>query len=141
MSAFTLLVVEDGFEYTDHFELLRRRSAGDWSVVRAGDAEAARLCLGNERVDAVFIDEVFDRTAEDRLAGDPSRGLPERVAHQGFYVLDALAEAIGDRPVVIAHDFSGEEERLAHLRRRTPGLGGLEPGVPLSRVLERFFPR
>jgi hypothetical protein len=41
-------------------------------------------------------------------------------------------------PVVIAHDFTLEPERLEALRERVPALEGIVDGTPISRVLERL---
>ena len=134
----TLLVVEDGTEY---FEAFRRLSRGEEvDLVRAGDAEEARGVLARRRVDAVFLDVVFDRTPEDRLCGDPARPAEQRARQQGFYLAAELADVLpaGCR-VVIAYDFAAEPGRLAALCEGLPSLEGVEDGAPLSRVLERLL--
>ncbi|HEU5248475.1 MAG TPA: hypothetical protein VFW15_00680 [Thermoanaerobaculia bacterium] len=128
----TILVVEDGTEYTDAFEKL-----ADWDsieLVRAGDrGEAARL-LEERPIDAIFLDVVFDRTPSNRLAGDlaeqvrrfggdRARAARHLAENQGFYLLDVLAPLVESAlPVVIAYDFSAEPERLAALREKHANL-------------------
>ena len=135
----TILVVEDGNEYVEAFRRLAG-SADGVALIRAGDAEEARGVLARGRVDAVFLDVVFDRTPEDRLCGDPSRAAEHRARQQGFYLAADLADALPPAcPVVIAYDFSAEPGRLAALRAKVPSLEGVEDGAPLSRVLERLM--
>src|SRR6266540_2445807 len=67
----TLLVVEDGTEYTDAFRSLASNDPRvPVELVRAGDREGARRVLAERSVDAVFLDVVFDRTPPERLVGD-----------------------------------------------------------------------
>ena len=136
----TVLVVEDGTEYVEAFRRLAGGRAEDVELIRAGDAEEARGVLARRRVDAVFLDVVFDRTPEDRLCGDPSRPAEQRARQQGFYLAAELAGAFpaGCR-VVIAYDFAAEPARLAAVRETLPSLEGVEEGAPLSRVLERLI--
>ena len=134
----TLLVVEDGTEYVEAFR--RQARGGDVELIRAGDADEARGVLAQRRVDAVFLDVVFDRTPEEKLCGDRSRPAEQRARQQGFYLAAALADALpaGCR-LVIAYDFGAEPGRLAALRETLPSLEGVEDGTPLSRVLERLI--
>lgn len=141
-----VLVVEDGEEYTMAFRRLAPREGG-LEIVRAGDLDEARQRLRERRPDALFLDVVFDRTPEprlagdldaltDRLGGDRSRAVRQLAESQGFYVLDALAlELPADLRVVLAYDFTAEPRRLDALRRRVPGLVGLPDGVSLTRAL------
>jgi CheY-like chemotaxis protein len=144
-----LLVVEDGSEYTEAFRALAARgSDGGVELFRAGDLAEAEARLASGRFDAVFLDVVFDRTPEERLAGDAApliarfggdraRAMRRLADQQGFYVLDALAPRLGDAGVrvVLAHDFSPEPQRLAALRDRVPGLLGLPEGASASETL------
>lgn len=142
-----ILVVEDGSEYVEGFE--RLASARGLPVVfgRAGDLESARAALVPDGTDALFLDVVFDRTREERLAGDVealvsrfggdrARAARHLATHQGFYVLDALASSLPPIPVVLAYDFAAEPQRLDALRGRVPGLRGLPDGTSLSAVLD-----
>jgi len=141
-----ILVVEDGTEYVTAFERLARPGA-EVSFVRATDLDEALAALAGERVDAVFLDVVFDRIPAERLAGDldaliarfgGDRPRAERhlADHQGFYLLDALAPQLASGlPVVLAHDFSGEPERYAALAKRVPGLVGLPDGATATVAL------
>jgi hypothetical protein len=142
----TILVVEDGTEYTDAFGGLVPDGAESVELVRAADLEEARAVLSERGVGAVFLDVVFDRTPADRLAGDLAeqvrrfggdRTRAERhlAENQGFYLLDVLAPLLeAERPVVIAYDFSAEPERLAALRAKHANLSGVADGTPISEV-------
>jgi CheY-like chemotaxis protein len=142
----TILVVEDGTEYMDAIRSLAPTDAVE--LVRAEDLDEARRALAERRIDAVFLDVVFDRIAAEKLAGDwesllhrygGDRRRAERhlAENQGFYLLNELAPHFPEGiPVVIAYDFSAEPERLAALRRRCPQLSGLPDGTPISAVLE-----
>lgn len=144
-----ILVIEDGTEYVD---ALRSLASGDSvELVRAADVDEARRALADRRVDAVFLDVVFDRTAPEKLAGDleaqirrfgGDRPRAERhlAENQGFYLLNELAEVLPAAvPIVIAYDFSGEPERLGALRRTCANLSGLPDGTPISAVLESLL--
>ncbi|MBK9063938.1 MAG: response regulator [Acidobacteria bacterium] len=131
MTAARILVVEDGREYVDGFARLADAKGADAAFVRAGSLTEAREALAQGKPDAVFLDVVFDRTPEAELAGDldalvarhggdRARAVRHLATHQGFYVLDALADALAGIRVVLAYDFTGEEKRLASLRERFP---------------------
>jgi CheY-like chemotaxis protein len=148
----TLLVVEDGTEYTEALRsLVAKELSASIELVRAGDADEARRVLAERTVDAVFLDVVFDRTPPERLAGDLEREIQrfggdrrraERhlAENQGFYLVSELAPLLpGAIPVVIAYDFSAEPERLAALRRRCERLSGLTDGTPISAVMESLL--
>jgi hypothetical protein len=126
-----LLVIEDGREYVDAFIRLALASR-DVELLAATDAAAARRLLAEHRVDGVFLDVDFSRTPEERL-------LPGGARDQGFRIANALAPLFQPGvPVVIAHDFTLEPERLEALRERVPALEGIVDGTPISRVLERL---
>jgi hypothetical protein len=145
----TVLVIEDGTEYVEAMRSLASRAPA--VLVRAADVHEARRTLADRRVDAVFLDVVFDRTPPERLAGDleemirrfgGDRARAERhlAENQGFYVLNELAGILpGTTPVVIAYDFSAEPDRLAALSRAHSNLSGLADGTPISEVLERLL--
>jgi hypothetical protein len=145
----TLLVVEDGTEYTDAFRSLAASDPrSPVELVRAGDCEEARRVLSERSVDAVFLDVVFDRTPPERLVGDLESeirrfGGDQRRAerhlseNQGFYLFNDLAPLLPEAvPVVLAYDFSAEPERLAALRKRRERFSGVPDGTPISRVLD-----
>lgn len=142
-----ILVVEDGREYTDHFSRLAEAKGAAVSFVRAGSLAQARAALAAGMPDAVFLDVVFDRTPEGELAGDldalvaryggdRARAVSHLATHQGFYVLDALVDALAGVRVVLAYDFTGEEKRLEALKARVPRLSGLFDGASLGAALE-----
>lgn len=145
----TVLVIEDGTEYVEAMRSLASRDPVE--LVRAADVHEARRTLADRRVDAVFLDVVFDRTPPGKLAGDlealirrfggdGSRAERHLAENQGFYVLNELAGILpATAPVVIAYDFSAEPDRLAALRRAHPNLSGLPDGTPISEVLERLL--
>jgi hypothetical protein len=145
----TVLVVEDGTEYTDAFRsLVANDSRDSLDLLRAGDGEEARRILAERRVDALFLDVVFDRTPSDRLlgnledlirrfGGDRRRAERHLAENQGFYLFNELAPLLPSSvPVVLAYDFSLEPERLAALRRTSGRLSGVTDGTPTSEVLE-----
>ena len=142
-----VLVVEDGAEYVEGFERLASARGLEIAFSRARDLESARATLASHGPDALFLDVVFDRTPQDRLAGDAealvtrfggdrARAVRHLATEQGFYVLDALAALLRDIPVVLAYDFAAEPRRLEILRRRVPGLGGLPDGTSLTAALD-----
>lgn len=147
MTAARILVVEDGHEYLEGFTRLAVAKGHEAVFVRAGGLAEARAALADGRPDAVFLDVVFDRTPEVGLAGDldalvaryggdRARAIRHLATHQGFYVLDALADELAGVRVVLAYDFTGEEKRLASLRERFPMLRGLPDGASLGAALE-----
>jgi CheY-like chemotaxis protein len=144
----TVLVVEDGTEYTEAFRRLSEGAVeGPVTFLRAADGQEARRLVAEQPIDAVFLDVVFDRTAPDRLAGDlpalksrfggdRSRALRHLAESQGFYLFQELSPLIPDSvPVVIAYDFSAEPDRLTELRRKRERLSGVPDGTPISEVL------
>jgi CheY-like chemotaxis protein len=147
-----ILVVEDGHEYTEAFRRLAGLGPG-LELLRAADAEEARRLLASGRVDALFLDVVFDRTPPERLCGDLApllaryggdRHRAERhlAEDQGFYLLTEIAPLLPpETPVLLAYDFSGEPGRLAALRERVPSLRDLPDGTPISRALEMLTGR
>lgn len=142
-----VLVVEDGAEYVEGFERLAFARGLGIAFSRARDLESARAALAPHGPDALFLDVVFDRTPEDRLAGDAealvarfggdrARAVRHLATHQGFYVLDALAPLLPRSPVVLAYDFAAEPQRLEALRVRVPLLRGLPDGTSLTAALD-----
>ncbi len=147
-----VLVVEDGREYVDGFARLAASKGAAATFVRAGSLAEARAALAAGTPDAVFLDVVFDRAPEAELAGDldglvarhggdRARAVRHLATHQGFYILDALADALAGLPVVLAYDFTGEEKRLASLQERFPMLSGLPDGASLGAALEDLLRR
>jgi hypothetical protein len=134
-----VLVVEDGTEYVDAFGQLAGEGA-HVELLHAPDAAAARGLVAGRRIDAVFLDVVFDRTPPERLVGDRGRGIEHLARNQGFYVLAELAPLLPKgTPVLLAHDFSNQAARLAALKRSVPGLEGVAESSGVSKVLERLL--
>jgi hypothetical protein len=134
-----VLIVEDGTEYRDAFRRLSPEGAdGSVEWLHAPNASAARHLLDEHRVDAVFLDVVFDRTPPGDLIGSGDRA--SLAARQGFYVAAALAPAIPPGvPVLLAYDFTDDPGRLAALRRTIPALEGVQEGESASRLVERLL--
>ena len=141
-----VLVVEVGPEYVEGFTRLAAARGDEVAFTRAASLAEARAALENGKPDAVFLDVVFDRTPEEALAGDldaliarhggdRARAVRHLATHQGFYLLDALADALAGVRLVLAYDFTAEEKRLEALRKRFPGLSGLPDGASLGAAL------
>lgn len=125
MERVTVLVVEDGEEYT---RTLGRFGAERFVFVRAGDGASALAALAEATFDLLFLDMRFDRvqpgqllgdlaaTAE-RFNGDPVRARQFLEEHQGTYILAAVRAAGHALPAVFSHDFDGEPRRWANLER------------------------
>jgi hypothetical protein len=135
----TVLIVEDGTEYIDAFRRLTEEG-DDVELLHATDAAAARQILSRRRVDAVFLDVVFDRTPPEKLVGDRGRGTDHLARNQGFHVLADLVPLLapGVR-VLLAHDFSSHPARLAVLRKRVPGLEGVAEAAGVTQVMGRLL--
>ena len=146
-----VLVIEDGYEYTEAFQRLGSGGGAEPKLRRAGDAEQAREVLAAEAVDAVFVDMVFDRIPPERLAGDlgelvlrfggDRRRAEDHLArNQGFYILDALAPLLAPaKRLILAWDFGAEPDRLEALRERFPNLSDLPEGTPITTVFQSLL--
>lgn len=121
-----VLVVEDGFEYT---ETLSEFLADGFCWVRAGSGPAALRALESTVYDALFLDMRFDRVAlsellgdleatADRFNGDDVQARRFLEDHQGLFVLAALREAGHQLPVLVSYDFDAEPARWARLAAR-----------------------
>ena len=143
-----ILVVEDGHEYIDSFRgLLLGRPDPTVELQRVQDLDSTQHVLDSGWPTALFVDVVFDRIPDEtltgdlpahitRFGGDRARAVRHLAENQGFYILDTLASCLpAEMPVVIAFDFTAEPARLEALRRRIPGLTGLQDGASLSEAL------
>jgi len=122
-----VLVIEDGFEYT---ETLQRFLSGAFLFERAGSGVAGLARLGTSPApDVVFLDMRFDRApaaellgdleqVADRFNGDPVQARRFLEDHQGNYVLAAVREAGYGVPVLLSYDFTGEPARWSRLAQR-----------------------
>ena len=124
MSTPTILVAEDGDEYTTNLD---RFLGEEFRFVRAGDGEAALAAVAEGSIDAVFLDMRFDRAERllgdlaalvRRFSGDEDRARRFLEDNQGTYVLAALRAAGCVLPVIFSYDFDGEPRRFANLSRR-----------------------
>ncbi|MEM9189149.1 MAG: hypothetical protein AAGF12_08230 [Myxococcota bacterium] len=120
----SLLVVEDGNEYTEFANLF----LGDRFAIRsARSAKEALAQLDVQMPDALLIDLRFDRTPVDLLlgnvretagrlfGGDENRALRYLQDQQGALVLAELRKAGCDVQAVFVHDFP--PRRLRNLQR------------------------
>jgi DNA-binding response OmpR family regulator len=121
-----VLVVEDGFEYS---ETLERFLKEGFTFERAGSGPVALARLVEADFDVVFLDMRFDRAPEgqllgdvddlaDRFNGDPVQARRFQEDHQGNFVLAALREAGHAVPVLMSYDFSSEPRRWQRLAER-----------------------
>ena len=124
MSSPSILVVEDGHEYTTNLD---RFLGEEFRFVRAGDGASALAALGGAPFQAVFLDMRFDRADRllgdlgalvRRFSGDEARARRFLEDNQGTYVLAALRGAGCTLPVIFSYDFDGEPRRFANLSRR-----------------------
>jgi hypothetical protein len=146
----TILVIEDGTEYIEAFRRLAVPGA-TIELLSAANAAGARRLLAESRVDALFLDIVFDRTpVEDlagdleeltaRFSGDRTAALDHLALNQGFYVADALAPVLPPNVLVLlTYDFSSEPARLAALREKVPGLEGITDGMAISEMMKKLI--
>jgi CheY-like chemotaxis protein len=123
-SGFRVLVVEDGFEYS---EMLGRFLGTAFDFERAGDGGDA-LARIDSGFSAVFLDMRFDRTPPDlllgdlaattaRFQGDVARARRFLEDNQGAFVLASLRASGCKLPMLFSHDFSREPRRWANLQR------------------------
>jgi len=118
-----ILVVEDGWEYT---ELLAAflKDAFVWQRAGTGAEALASLALGG--VAAVFLHMRFDRVAAGdllgdrgaiaaRFGGDTTRALRFLEENQGTFVLSAIRAAGHAVPVLMSYGFDEEPRRWARL--------------------------
>jgi CheY-like chemotaxis protein len=121
-----VLVVEDGFEYT---ETLGRFLPEGFSWERAGSGGKALSRLEEENFDVLFLDMRFDRVGQeellgdlaasaDRFNGDPVQARQFLEDYQGNYILAAIREAGYPIPVLLSYDFEGEPRRWERLQAR-----------------------
>lgn len=138
----TVLIIEDGDEYLENLS----RFVPGYRYLQAHSGGEALGILADEPVDVVYLDMRFDRTPRDQLlgdhaetaaelGGDEARAWRQLAHHQGLYVLAALRGAgHGDRPVVLAYDFSREPQRFAFLKRQHPTLEWVPDAVTPAEI-------
>lgn len=141
-----VLVVEDGFEYT---ESLERFLGEGFSWTRAGSGPEALRLLGGGGWDAVLLDMRFDRVPEqallgdlaataDRFNGDPVQARHFLEDHQGNFVLAAMREAGFAVPVLLSYDFEAEPRRWEHLARTFPPVDYLPDNASPAEIADRL---
>ncbi len=107
-----VLVIEDGFEYTETFS----RFLPDGFVwTRAGSGPEALVHLAAAPVDTIVLDLCFDRTPASLLLGGDGRAPADLRRDQGLLVLAALRAAGYQTPVLFAHDFSDTPARWSKI--------------------------
>jgi CheY-like chemotaxis protein len=141
-----VLIVEDGDEYLEN---LSRFVPGPHYLQAHSGAEAISL-LEQEQVHVVYLDMRFDRIPKSNLLGDhaavtrdnngdPARAWRHLMNNQGLYMLYALARSgLGDRPIVLAYDFSFEMQRFKNLARVYPSLVWVTDAVTPGEIKKIF---
>ncbi len=146
MERLSLLVVEDGEEYT---AMLGRFLADAFRVTRAGDGAAALAALAAEPHDLLFLDMRFDRVPPsallgdlseltERFAGDPVRARQYLEANQGTYILDRVRRAGHGIPAVYSYDFDAEPRRWQVLKGRYAPVDYLPDNASAATIRERL---
>jgi DNA-binding NarL/FixJ family response regulator len=121
-----VLVVEDGFEYS---ETLQEFLGEGFTWTRAGSGPAALEALRERPYDALFLDMRFDRAplaellgdldaTADRFNGDDVQARRYLEDHQGLYILAALRDAGHAIPVLVSYDFDAEQARWRRIADR-----------------------
>ncbi|MBT3222313.1 MAG: response regulator, partial [Proteobacteria bacterium] len=121
-----ILVIEDGFEYTETLEQFLSRG---FSWERAGSGPEGVELLKSENFEGVFLDMRFDRVpvdllfgdleaTADRFNGDPVQARCFLEDHQGNYILAAIRQAGIQLPVLMSYDFDGEPRRWKRISKR-----------------------
>jgi DNA-binding NtrC family response regulator len=142
----TVLVIEDGFEYS---ETLSRFLPDGFHWIRVGSGPQALAWLAENQASAVFLDMRFDRTPRDelfgdveatadRFNGDPIQARRFLEDHQGTFILKALREAGHPHRVVVSHDFSDQPRRWAKLANRYAPIDYLPDNAPPSEIASRL---
>ena len=146
----TLLVVEDGREYLEFFQLFLK---DDYSYRHAQSGRAAMSILDEDGIDMIVLDMRFDRTdesdllgdearvADDYFGGDRSRAQRYIKENQGTMILAALREESYTRPVLFVHDMPPKKlENLRALYGRiyvVPRFDAAAIRAEISKALER----
>jgi len=126
MSVLRVLVIEDGFEYS---ETLERFLADGFHWERSGSGPRALSRLSEASFDLLFLDMRFDRAPQaeligdlaavaDQFNGDPVQARNFLEDHQGNYILAAIREQGHQTPVLMSYDFDIEPRRWERLSQR-----------------------
>lgn len=119
----TLLVVEDGHEYSEFVAVFLR----EHTAFRASSAQAALALLGAHAIDALLMDLRWTQIDEGALCGEPDaiatrlfagdrqRARHYLLDHQGTFILEALRAAGHHQPALFINDMP--PQRLANLRK------------------------
>jgi CheY-like chemotaxis protein len=133
----TILIIEDGDEYRANLS----RFVRGYTYLQAHNGQDALEILQSTQVDLIYLDMRFDRIPKEHLMGDhaqitqdqngdPMRGWTYLANNQGLYILAHLrAHDFGDLPVIVAYDFSREQQRFEHLVRLHPNLNWVPDAV------------
>lgn len=142
MKEATVLIIEDGDEYLEN---LQRFVSGP-VYLQAHDAAAALALLATEPVSLIYLDMRFDRIPRARLVGDHEAMVQDLNGdagrawrflenNQGLFILAAIASAgHGGLPVILAYDFSREQQRWAYLHQAYPRLAWVPDGVSAAQI-------
>ena len=119
----TLLVVEDGHEYSEFVAVFLR----EHNAFRASSAAEALTLLGAHAIDALLMDLRWTQGDEAALcgdlealatrlfAGDRQRARHYLLDHQGTFILEAVRAAGHHQPALFINDMA--PQRLANLRK------------------------
>jgi hypothetical protein len=121
-----VLIIEDGFEYTDR---AHQWLGDEFEFTRAGNGAEALALLQETAFSLVYLDMNFNRIPTtdllgpwseivDRFGGDADQARGFLEAHQGVYILAAMRDSGCGLPVLISYDFSAEPKRWQHLKSR-----------------------
>ena len=148
MSILSILIVEDGTEYTDR----ARRWMGDgFEFTRAGSgSEALEALPQGNNIALIWMDMDFRRCPESellgweridtgRFGGDRERVLQHLWEHQGVYILEALRLKGWRGPVVFSHDFTDSPKRWKHLCQRYGPLDWLPEAANPGEIRDCFL--
>lgn len=120
----TVLIVEDGREYVDFFELFLK---GDFDYVHAQSGEQALARLAENEVTLIVLDMRFERSpaedllgnveqiAEQYFGGDLGRAHRYLEENQGTLVLAELRAHDFEQPVLFVSDMP--QRKLENLRK------------------------
>lgn len=146
MGDLRVLVIEDGFEYS---EMLERFLGEGFQWERTGSGPQAMSRLAETSFDAAFLDMRFDRAPQDELLGvvhevadrfngDPVQARNFLEDHQGTYILAGLREGGCSLPVLMSYDFDLEPRRWERLARRFGPIDYLPDNASPAEIRDRL---
>ena len=119
------MIIEDGDEYLENLS----RFVPGYHYLQAHNGHEALEYLNAQDIDLIYLDMRFDRIPKEQLIGDhaqvtqdqngdPLRAWTYLANNQGLYILAHLrAHGLNQHPVIVAYDFSRENQRFEYLKR------------------------